>query len=50
MVTDACFFLGLRQYQPINIDRLAQAIYHRTTERDGNDGLQIFESDSLQQG
>ncbi len=42
------FFLGLRKYQPIAIDKLARAIYTVSTEVSTTDKVRIYESDELQ--
>jgi uncharacterized protein YbjT (DUF2867 family) len=42
------FYLGLRKYQPIEIEKLARAIYKTSTDVSVNDSVRIFESDELQ--
>jgi uncharacterized protein YbjT (DUF2867 family) len=38
------FYLGLRKYQPIQIEKLARALYQSFTE----DSVRVYESDELQ--
>jgi uncharacterized protein YbjT (DUF2867 family) len=42
------FYLGLRKYQPIAIDKLAKALYTLTNEVSAADAVCIYESDELQ--
>ena len=42
------FYLGLRKYQPIEIEKLARALYKTSTDESVNDSVRIYESDELQ--
>jgi uncharacterized protein YbjT (DUF2867 family) len=42
------FYLGLRKYQPIAIDKLAKALYTLTNEVNTTDAVCVYESDELQ--
>ena len=42
------FYLGLRKYQPIDIEKLARVIYQTSNDESINDSVRIFESDELQ--
>lgn len=42
------FYLGLRKYQPIEIEKLARALYQTTTDESINDKVRLYESDELQ--
>ena len=42
------FYLGLRKYQPIDIEKLARMIYQTSNDESINDSVRFFESDELQ--
>jgi uncharacterized protein YbjT (DUF2867 family) len=42
------FFLGLRKYQPIEIEKLARALYKTAAEGSDAGAVHIYESDKLQ--
>jgi uncharacterized protein YbjT (DUF2867 family) len=42
------FYLGLRKYQPIEIEKLARAIYQTTADESISDSVRVYESDELQ--
>ena len=42
------FYLGLQKYQPIEIEKLARALYKTSTDDSVNDSVRIYESDELQ--
>ena len=42
------FYLGLRKYQPIEIEKLARALYRTSTDESTGDKLRIYENDELQ--
>lgn len=42
------FYLGLKKYQPIDIDKLARALYTLTNNVPRTDAVRIYESDELQ--
>jgi uncharacterized protein YbjT (DUF2867 family) len=42
------FYLGLKKYQPIDIDKLARALYTITNNPPCTEGVSIYESDELQ--
>lgn len=42
------FYLGLRKYQPIEIEKLARALYETSTDDKVNDSVRIYENDELQ--
>ena len=42
------FFFGLRKYQPIDIEKLARALYRTAAEENDKGAVHIYESDKLQ--
>lgn len=48
MLVTPLFYLGLRKYQPIAIDKLASALYETAAEQSTPGSVRIYESDELQ--
>jgi uncharacterized protein YbjT (DUF2867 family) len=42
------FYLGLAKYKPIEIEKLARALYQTSTDESVSDRVRIYESDELQ--